>query len=125
MATTKRPLPGPGVPGTRPKLAVFAVGSGLAALLIGVLSFELLRAPAVETMPRATLASTQPFSPSAALVADSDEGSAPQFTAPGPQQTPAPEYVNSPDPAQTLDPGSEEPMHSGPPLGMIEQHESD
>ena len=126
MATTKRPLTGRGLPGSRrPKLAVFAVGSGLAVMLIGVLTFELLRTPAVEPMPRATLASIRPFSPSATLVAEREEGSAPQFPAAGPQQTATSEGITPPDTqAQTFDPDTEEPLHSGPPLGMIELHDS-
>jgi hypothetical protein len=126
MATTKRPLTGPGLhSGRRPKLAVFAVGSGLAALLIGVLTFELLRTPAVEPMPRATLASIRPFSPSATLAGDRAEGSAPQFPAAAPQQTAASEAVTPPDTqAQTFDPDTQEPMHNGPPLGMIALHDS-
>lgn len=120
MATTKRPLTGPGLASRRPKLAIFAVGSGLAALGIAVLTLELLRTPAVEPMHRAPLATMQPFSPSASTAAERAEGAAPQSTTPPAQQTGAPEDVVPPVmEAQTSDPGTEEPMHSGPPLGMI------
>lgn len=131
VATTKRPLTRPGL-SRRPKLAVFAVGSAVATLLIGVLTFELFRTPAEKPMPRATLASIQPFSPRAAtLVAEPAESPAPQSTAPSaPEQTAAPEDASPPDPQPaTLDavdpaPMPPPPMHNGPPLGMIAPQDS-
>lgn len=125
-ATTKRPLTRPEL-SRRSKLAVFAVGCGVAALLIGVLTFGLFRTSAEEPRPRATLASIQPFSPRAApLVAEPAESPTPQSTAPSvPQQTAAPEDIRPPEtqPAtlDAVDPAPMLPrsMQNEPPLGMI------
>src|SRR6185312_12685560 len=63
MATSKRPLDNPKVGGkVVPNRAVFVVGSGVAAVLVlGVLSFELLRhsSEAEHHMPHAQAQSTQ------------------------------------------------------------------
>jgi CheY-like chemotaxis protein len=147
MAIRKRPLsvssPNPNR-SARPKRAVYAVSSGLAAVVIlGVISFELLRSSrqAEDHMPHAQATSTQLFS-SRTMMLDNNEGSGvPQFGPPiqqaeTPQEAPPP---NVPEP-QTFDPNTapedpppppvvenpgpmeppSEDVHTGPPLGMIQ-----
>jgi CheY-like chemotaxis protein len=152
MATTKRPLPGAG--GARqtgvarqtagawqkvqPKRRVFVVGSGIAAvLLVGVVTFELLRStPPVEHGRHAREA--QLFGPASTLVADSSAAPPQVFSAPAPQpdRVPAPMTPETPQP-QTYDPDTAPPdpppppvleqpgpmeppsmAHNGPPVGM-------
>ena len=153
MASTKRPLAmntsNRNTKGARPKRAVYAVGSGVAAVLIlGVLSFELLRSSggAEHHMPHAQATSTQLFS-SRTMMLDNNAGSGvPQFGPPIQQGTPPSQDAppaNLPQ-AQTFDPntapedpppppalehpGPMEPpseVHTGPPMGMIDAQGSD
>lgn len=147
MATRKRPL-SVSLPNinksARPKRAVYAVGSGLAAVVIlGVISFELLRnsGHAEHHLPHPQATSTQLFS-SRTLMLDNNQGSgAPQFGPPiqqaansqdappsnlpeaqtfdpnaAPEDPPPPPAVEQPGP---MEPPSED-VHTGPPLGMIQ-----
>jgi hypothetical protein len=143
MAISKRPLSVPNLSRTAvPKRAMFAVSSGLAAVLIlGVLSFELLRNSneAQHHMPRAqSLQAFSPASPSRAMTPE--EMAAVQVFAAPPGQTGSPSDL-PPDPpqAQTFDPDTAPPDppppppvdqlepieppssmdHSGPPQGMM------
>jgi DNA-binding response OmpR family regulator len=147
MATRKRPLsvssPNPNKSG-RPTRAVYAVGSGLAAaLILGVISFELHRnsGETEHHLAQAQATSTQLFS-SRAVMLDNNQGSGvPQFgprmqQAPTPQNTPPPKMPepetfdpnvapeDPPPPPQLEQPGPMEPpsedVHTGPPLGMIQ-----
>jgi CheY-like chemotaxis protein len=141
MATTKRPLPGAarGRQKVLPKRGVVVVGSGIAAvLLVGVLSFELLRTtPPVEHGRHAHAAEL--FSPKSTLVAGTSAGALQVFSAPSPQPDQAPvsaAAAGMPQP-QTFDPDSAPPdpppppalehpgpmeppsmAHNGPPVGM-------
>ena len=153
MATRKRPLsvssPNPNKSG-RPKRAVYAVGSGLAAaIILAVVSFELHRSSreAEHHLAQAQATSTQLFS-SRTLMLDNNEGSGvPQFGPPlqqaAPQQdappsnmpeaqtfeaTEAPEDPPPPPPLEQpgpMEPPSEEDVHIGPPLGMMPGADSD
>lgn len=143
IAAHKRPLP------TRPKKrAVYAVGSGLAAVLIlGAISFELLRSSkeAEHHISHGAATSTQLFS-SRTMMLDNNEGSGvPQFGPPiqqaavsqtVPQDAPPPNEPEAqafdpntapedpPPPPALENPGPMEPpsddVHTGPPLGMIQ-----
>ena len=96
MATTKRPLSETkmGKAGkAAPNRAVFAVGSGVAAVaILGVLSFELLRHSSGEAehhMPHARLQqlqATQVFSHTTTLMASSDAGQPAQLEIPPPPE---------------------------------------
>jgi type IV secretory pathway VirB10-like protein len=121
MATSKRPLADPkvGKAGKAvPTRAVFVVGSGLAAVLVlGVLSFELLRhsGEAEHHMPHAQALSTQVFSPSATLVASSDGG--PAQLVPPPQAEQPPQNVPPDQPeAQAFDADTAPPDPPPPPV---------
>ena len=125
MATSKRPLPDTKVAKASgkaaPNRAVFVVGSGVAAVLVlGVLSFELLRhsSEAEHHMPHAQALSTQVFSPSTTLVASSNGGPA-QLVAPPPGEQPPPQDVppNQPQ-AQTFD--AETAPEDPPPPPVLE-----
>ncbi|HWW81472.1 MAG TPA: hypothetical protein VNY82_17875 [Steroidobacteraceae bacterium] len=143
MATTKRPLPGAtrGRQKVLPKRGVFVVGSGIAAvLLVGVLSFELLRTtPPVEHGRHAHAAGVQLFSPQSTLVGGTSAGPLQVFSAPSPQpdQAPVSAAAAGMPQAQTFDPDSAPPdpppppalehpgpmeppsmPHYGPPMGM-------
>jgi CheY-like chemotaxis protein len=95
MASTKRPLSetkmGKAAKGA-PNRAVFAVGSGVAAVaILGVLSFELLRHSSGEAehhMPhsRPQLQATQVFSHTTTLMASSDAGQPAQLEIPPPPE---------------------------------------
>jgi CheY-like chemotaxis protein len=148
IATHKRPLSA-SVPNlnksARPKRAVYAVSSGLAAVLIlGVLTFELLRSSRGAEhhhMAQGQATSTQLFS-SRTLVLGNNEGSGvPQFGPPvqqgaTSQDTSAPNVPvaqtfdpnaapeDPPPPPAVEQPGPMEPpssVHTGPPLGMMPQ----
>jgi len=122
MATSKRPLAHPKVGGGKaaPNRAVFVVGSGLAAVLVlGVLSFELLRhsGEAERHMPHAQAQSTQLFSSSTTLVASSNGGPA-QLVAPAQPSEGAPPQdmpPNQPEP-QTFDADSAPEDPPPPPI---------
>jgi hypothetical protein len=141
MATKKRPLAIPKFNGDKagPNRTVFVVGSGLAAVLVlGVLSFELLRNSheAEHHMPHAQAQAMQVFSSSTTLVANREGSGAAQLVAPPPDQTVQPQAnlpqaetfdANSappdPPPPPALEhPGPMEPPsmgNSGPPTGMM------
>jgi hypothetical protein len=126
------------ISGLRPKRAVFALGSGLAAVLvIGVLSFVLLRTPhASAQMPHAPRVNRQVFSASSA-VTDGEAAEPAPFSATPAQPSPevtananqeAPQFnpdtapPDPPPPPALETPGPMEPpsaMHVGPPLGMV------
>ena len=147
IATRKRPL-AMRLPNlnksARPKRAAYAVGSGVAAVLIlGVISFELLRNSREAEHPRvhAPATSTQLFS-SRTMMLDNNEGNGvPQFGPPiqqaatsqdgqpanvpepqtfdpntAPEDPPPPPALENPGP---MEPPSED-VHTGPPLGMIQ-----
>jgi hypothetical protein len=138
MATTKRPLSGmqrrsqpkrsEGNPAKRhrrdvgqPKRRVFVVGSGIAAvLLVGVVSFELLRAtPSAEHGHHGRGANAQLFSARSTLVADNGANPPPQvFSPPTPQSVATgPERGTAsalPQP-QTFDPDTAPPDPPPPP----------
>jgi hypothetical protein len=118
---------------------VYAVSSGLAAVLVlGVLSFELLRNSRDAEhhhMAQAQATSTQLFS-SRTLMLNNNEGSGvPQF-GPPPQQDAAPPNMpqaetfdpnaapeDPPPPPAVESPGPMEPpsaVHTGPPLGITQ-----
>jgi CheY-like chemotaxis protein len=143
MATTKRPLPGAarGRQKVLPKRGVFVVGSGIAAvLLVGVLSFELLRTtPSVEHGRHPHAAGAQLFSPQSTLVGGTSAGALQVFSAPSsqPDQAPVSAAAAGMPQAQTFDPDSAPPdpppppalehpgpmeppsmPHYGPPMGM-------
>jgi CheY-like chemotaxis protein len=143
IATTKRPLPGAARARQKvqPKRGAVVVGSGIVAvLLVGVVSFELLRAtPPVERGRHAHAAVAQLFSPNSTLVADSSAGPPQVFSAPPRQPDQAPESVATPGmpQPQTFDPDTAPPdpppppalehpgpmeppsmAHNGPPVGM-------
>ncbi len=85
MATKKRPLTITAAGKTVPKRAVFAVGSGLAAvILLGVLSFELVRPDhsAVAQQRPTQLASSQLFSPATAVLPSQGGSGAAQLVPP-------------------------------------------
>ena len=115
MASTKRPL---GVGHLNnlavPKKTVFAVSSGLAAaLILGVLSFELLRGSGEEAehhMPHAQPQSTEIFTPAPTLLAKGDESNtaqaAPQPTPPLPEWALRPEGTPIQPQAQEFDPNT-------------------
>jgi hypothetical protein len=140
MATTKRPLPGM-QRGLQPKRRVFVVGSGIAAvLLVGVVSFELLRAsPSGEHGRHGREANAQLFSARSSLVADNGSPPPQVFSPPPPRPVTtasAPSSGGLPQP-QTFDPDTAPPdpppppalerpgpmeppsmAHNGPPVGM-------
>jgi hypothetical protein len=120
MASSKRPLATPGLGRIAvPKRAVVAVSSGLAAVLIlGVLSFELLRdsREAEHHMPHARTQSTQIFSSTNTLLAS--RGGAAQLVAPQApaQSSEAPQNTGPSEPqAQTFDPDTAPPDPPPPP----------
>jgi hypothetical protein len=121
MATVKRPLVTPNLnKGVVPKRAVFVVGSGLAAVLIlGVLSFELLRNSneAEHHMPHAQAQGTQIFSSTTTRLADGEGSGVAQLVAPpAPQQTEAPQDTPPNEPqAQSFDPDTAPPDPPPPP----------
>jgi hypothetical protein len=119
MATTKRPLPG-ARRGTQPKRRVFVVGSGIAAvLLVGVVSFELLRTSSPNEHGRhGRAANVQLFSPRSTLVADTSASPPAVFSPPQPQpvQTaPAPAAASGLPQPQTFDPNTAPPDPPPPP----------
>ena len=119
MAGSKRPLTDAKLGKSVPNRAVFAVGSGVAAVLIlGVLSFELLRnsGEAEHHMPHAHAQNTQVFSSSTTMMASSD-GRPAQLVAPPPQTDPPsqqPVPSNQPQ-AQSFDPDTAPPDPPPPP----------
>jgi hypothetical protein len=150
MATTGRPLAAH-QRGMQPKRKVFVVGSGIAAvlvLLVGVVSFQLLRTHTPDDQGRHRRAArTQFFTPNSTLVADSSTGAPRVFSAPTPQladadalagmphETPQPQTFDpdtappDPPPPPALEhPGPMEPpsmAHNGPPLGMQDGPDSE
>jgi hypothetical protein len=138
MAASTRAVPSSVANWTRPKRAVFAVGSGLAAaVLIGVLSFELLRTPhAAAEMPRSQAAHPQVFGETTTLVAKRQEEAPPPLPiSPVPS---SPQSAAAQSQAGILDPGTAPPdppprtpfagpgpveppeaMHGRVPLGMV------
>lgn len=120
MAVTKRPLAIPNLTKTAvPKRAVFVVSSGLAAVLIlGVLSFELLRNSneAQHHMPHAQVQSLQALSSPGPRPTTPEEMAAIQLFAPQAGQTGSPSDVppNQPQ-AQTFDPDTAPPDPPPPP----------
>jgi hypothetical protein len=116
---SKRPLAVPDLSRPGPKRAAFAVGSGLAAaIILGVLTFELLRTPdTAHAMPGTQTANTVPFSPRPTLVANGE--APPPFSAP-PQQSAAVSATTSSQPqAQTFNPDTAPP--DPPPPPAVEQ----
>jgi len=104
----------------QPKRRVFVVGSGIAAaLLAGIVTFELLRAtPAGENSHHGRAARMQLFSPPSTLVADNQAGSPEQFTPAPPQPaatTPDPGTASSLPQPQTFDPDTAPPDPPPPP----------
>ncbi len=146
MATTKRPLPGGArmQRATQPKQRVVVFGSGIAAvLLVGVVTFELLRSTPSVDHGRARATGPQLFAPST-LTAGNSPTPMQVFSPPPPEQTPvqaaAPELPQpqtfdpdtappDPPPPPALErPGPMEPpsmAHNGPPLGMHEGWNTD
>ena len=148
MATHKRPLSAraPNLnKSARPKRAVYAVGSGLAAVVIlAVISFELHRnsSQPEQHVAQVQATSTQLFS-SRTMMLDNNQGTGvPQFGPPiqqaeatpdapppnmpeaqsfdpntAPEDPPPPPAVDQPGP---MEPPSED-VHTGPPLGMIQE----
>jgi hypothetical protein len=138
MATTKRPLPGmqrksqpkrsEGNPAKRhrrdvgqPKRRVFVVGSGIAAvLLVGIVSFELLRAnPSAEHGHHGRGANAQLFSARSTLVADNGVSPPLQvFSPPTPQPAatgPEPGTPSALPQPQTFNPDTAPPDPPPPP----------
>jgi hypothetical protein len=118
MATTKRPLPGM-QRRSQPKRRVFVVGSGIAAvLLVGVVSFELLRAsPSAEHGHHGRGANAQLFSARSTLVADNGAPPPQIFSPPPPQQPAATASASAsalPQP-QTFNPDTAPPDPPPPP----------
>lgn len=116
MASNKRPLAIPSFNRPGPKRAAFAVGSGLAAVVVlGVLTFELLRTPhtAAHAMPTARAANTQLFSPSGSLVANSQPIR--PFDAQPQPSVEARATISSQPQAQTFDPETAPPDPPPPP----------
>ncbi len=116
MATTKRPLPR-AREATQPKRRVFVVGSGIAAvLLVGAVSFELLRTRTPVEHHHGRNANAQLFSPRSSLVAD-NSAPPPQIFSPAPpppaQPAPAP-GTGLPQP-QTFNPDTAPPDPPPPP----------
>jgi CheY-like chemotaxis protein len=110
MATSKRPLPGSARRGAQPKRGV-VVGSGIAALLlVGVVSFELLRAsPPVDHGRHSHAATVQLFGPTnSTLMADRSASPPPVFSAPSRE----PAFV--PAPAPTSSAGLPQPQSFNP-----------
>ena len=92
LATTKRPLPG-SRGGAQQKRKAFVAGSGiLAMLLVGVVSFELLRVspPVDHGRHRLPTITPQAFTPISTLMADRNGGPPPVFSAPAPKPSPTP-----------------------------------
>jgi hypothetical protein len=152
IATNKRPLTQQSVGKALPKKTMFAVSSGLVAVVIlAVLSFEMMRGPnEAEKHMRQAQASAQPFGGSSNVLATSSpEASDEHFTPAPPEQQPAVGQQDTPRPdgplseprAENFDPdsapanpppppilerpGPMEPpsMGSGPPLGMIPEND--
>ena len=138
MATTKRPLPGmqrkgqpkrsEGNPAKRhgrdvgqPKRRVFVVGSGIAAvLLVGVVSFELLRAnPSADHGHHGRGANAQLFSARSTLVADNGASPPLQVFTPAPPQPvatgPEPGTASGMPQPQTFNPDTAPPDPPPPP----------
>lgn len=143
MAANKRPLVDPKLNRGAPaqKRTVFVVGSGLAAvLLLGVLTFELLRTPeTAERLPRAHSVSA-PFAAQGSMAASDGGMPAQVFSPPTIQPATAstataanlPQAQNfdaeaappDPPPPPALEhPGPMEPpsmsIERGPPMGMV------
>ena len=120
MATTKRPLPGMQRK-SQPKRRVFVVGSGIAAvLLVGVVSFELLRAnPSAEHGHHGRGANAQLFSARSTLVADNGVSPPLQvFSPPTPQPAatgPGPGTASALPQPQTFNPDTAPPDPPPPP----------
>jgi DNA-binding response OmpR family regulator len=121
MATGKRPLANLNLPGIAgPKRAAFAVGSGLAAVVIvGVLTFELLRTHHEVVPHHAQGMTAQVFGPPPSSFVDRGESSASQSFASPPQVEPtqaqrAAVPVTLPQP-QRFDPDTAPPDPPPPP----------
>jgi DNA-binding NarL/FixJ family response regulator len=126
MATTKRPLPSSGH-GVQNKRGAFVVGSGIAAvLLVGVVSFEMLRgSPPADHGRQARTGNAELFSPRQTLMADRSASPPAVFSAPTPQpQTFEPDTAPLDPPPPALEHPGPIPMeppsmaHTGPPVGM-------
>jgi hypothetical protein len=119
MAGSKRPLADTKLGKAVPNRAVFAVGSGVAAVLIlGVLSFELLRnsGEAEHHMPHAQAQNTQVFSSSTTMMASRGDGGPAQLVAPPRQTEPPQQNMPSNQPqAQTFDADTAPPDPPPPP----------
>lgn len=121
MAVNKRPLAAPNLNRSGARRAAFAVGFGLAGVIVlGILAFELLRPRTAEVVRPTQTANPQLFSPRPTLVENSappPPTSAPlqRPVLPGPPSSQPPTQFN-PNPAPPNPPPPEYPEPTEPPM---------